>query len=521
MMKIKPWPIKIVFSFLGFLMVLVSIPLTVVLVEQAKSPLTKSSAATTWAFEETFDVGVPTSPSQSLLPKTFDYTATHRSHPAYTDGQNSDGTYSTWPADHGADCSGPPNQHDSTSSHRSDMTFPDKSFFICNNHMMSSMGEEEQGYSVTTFWPKQEFDFIAGGVLEFDLNLNPNPGRAWVEVMIAPRSQSKLGAARPGLPVSEHYPKEHILFRWNEPSTREISVGRGVEGESGVYASTKETGGWSSRYPTDPANTDRKIRRKMRITLSNNKIDWEIQKQDLVSFDKYSLDVPDGLPLNKGLVFFKTHNYTANKAGNLNLFTWHWDNIRFSGPKLAPYENYEYSNNVINLSSNGNTPIGTNETVTINLPKVGSNPVIMAQVIQAKIGQVLVSVNGRANIELPTVQNLNCSEEHWMTVRKQLDPSWLRVGANTFKFTVGPRPSCSGGFPWDGYTVKGFEVQFDGSTTPPVGKLGDLNNDNLVNILDLSILLSKFNTSDTAADLNKDGKVDLLDLSALLSKWGS
>lgn len=61
-----------------------------------------------------------------------------------------------------------------------------------------------------------------------------------------------------------------------------------------------------------------------------------------------------------------------------------------------------------------------------------------------------------------------------------------------------------------------------GTPPPPPGdKIGDLNKDGAVNILDLSILLSKFGSTDPVADINKDGKVDTLDLSTLLSKWGT
>jgi hypothetical protein len=52
------------------------------------------------------------------------------------------------------------------------------------------------------------------------------------------------------------------------------------------------------------------------------------------------------------------------------------------------------------------------------------------------------------------------------------------------------------------------------------GLPGDLNNDNTVNIQDLSILLSDYGTSNTAADINGDGTVDILDMSLLLSHYG-
>jgi hypothetical protein len=51
-------------------------------------------------------------------------------------------------------------------------------------------------------------------------------------------------------------------------------------------------------------------------------------------------------------------------------------------------------------------------------------------------------------------------------------------------------------------------------------KVGDLNADNIVNIFDLSIMLSKYNTNNAAADLNSDGTVNIFDLSILLSHYG-
>jgi len=49
---------------------------------------------------------------------------------------------------------------------------------------------------------------------------------------------------------------------------------------------------------------------------------------------------------------------------------------------------------------------------------------------------------------------------------------------------------------------------------------GDLNNDNTVNIQDLSILLSSYGTTNTTADINSDGTVNILDMSILLSNYG-
>jgi subtilisin family serine protease len=60
-------------------------------------------------------------------------------------------------------------------------------------------------------------------------------------------------------------------------------------------------------------------------------------------------------------------------------------------------------------------------------------------------------------------------------------------------------------------------------TTPGTGaprKTGDLNVDGRVNIFDLSILLTRWKSTNNTADINNSGRVDIFDLSILLSRWG-
>lgn len=58
------------------------------------------------------------------------------------------------------------------------------------------------------------------------------------------------------------------------------------------------------------------------------------------------------------------------------------------------------------------------------------------------------------------------------------------------------------------------------SASSKVQKVGDVNADDLINVYDLSLLLSKWGTNDSACDLNKDNLVNVYDLSMLLSNWG-
>ena len=51
-------------------------------------------------------------------------------------------------------------------------------------------------------------------------------------------------------------------------------------------------------------------------------------------------------------------------------------------------------------------------------------------------------------------------------------------------------------------------------------KVGDISGDGTVNVSDLSILISRWNSGDSDADLNSDGTVNVFDLSILISRWG-
>lgn len=419
----------------------------------------RSDSSFAWAFEETFD-GDPSAPSQDLLPQTFDYVVTHRTHPTEHFQE-----FESYPADHGMDCAGPdPSisplpQHSVVSSHYSTGTNPDASFFICKNHLMSSMGEIS-GYSVTTFWPKQEFDFSAGGVLEFEVNINDAHPRTWWEVLIAPRDEIKVGAAHEWLPIDETYPKDRIVFDF-QGSKRHVQVGANEKDPAGKMAEKDEVVKWAGRYPDDPANTDRRIRRTVRITFEQNRLIWAIEKAD-ETFDEYVVDVPQGLPFTRGLVLFKTHAYTPEKENNYDNYTFHWDNIRFTGPVVGLYENFE-TEEVVYMQGNGSKAIGLSETVSIDVPHVGAVPRLFGQVHNPMRGQVLLSINGGPNFEVhPYDYDENdCYSDGWKSFLLPLDASSLKPGTNTFTWTIGPRPGCAPDWLWDGYSIKGLEIQYN------------------------------------------------------------
>jgi hypothetical protein len=59
------------------------------------------------------------------------------------------------------------------------------------------------------------------------------------------------------------------------------------------------------------------------------------------------------------------------------------------------------------------------------------------------------------------------------------------------------------------------------TTTTLTPKPGDINGDNQINAIDLSLLLNAWATNNAASDINHDGTVNVLDLSVVLSHWGT
>jgi hypothetical protein len=394
---------------------------------------------------------------------------THRSHP----GEHFDTAYAPFLADHDQHCAGPDPaisplpQHHVETRQDTNGSNPDTSFFICRDHMMSSMGEVE-GYSVSSFWPRQEFNFSDGGVLEFDVNINDGHGvRSWWEVMIVPRDQLRVGSGPVDSPISETYPSDRIVLDFRR-NVRTIKVGTGDIDPDGWQAKSTQWGmwdfaWWSALHPGDPALDDARIRRTMRVQLQDDRIVWGIETAD-GTFDEFSVDVPGGLPFDQGLVLFKTHAYTPIKDGNLATYTFHWDNIRFDGPEVGFYDVHE-ADDVVYLQRNGHRNVGESQTVSIDLPAdPGANPALFGQVHQPKQGQVLLSINGGPNIAVsPPEYELNgCASTDWQSFRLELDAAQLRPGDNTLTWTIGPRPGCvTGAFMWDGFSVKYLHIQTD------------------------------------------------------------
>ena len=127
-----------------------------------------------------------------------------------------------------------------------------------------------------------------------------------------------------------------------------------------------------------------------------------------------------------------------------------------------------WASDVVDLQSNGDHPIGDSETVTIDLPATGPNPMLSGQLHQPIRGQVLLSINGGPSepVVLPDYVTGDCWSKDWKSFQIDLDPAQLRTGENTLTWTVGPRPDCAdqgigfdGPGAWDGFAAKALHIQ--------------------------------------------------------------
>jgi hypothetical protein len=144
-------------------------------------------------------------------------------------------------------------------------------------------------------------------------------------------------------------------------------------------------------------------------------------------------------------------------------------------------------------------------TATISVPVSGWNSANFASSINITAGtQYWIGVlgTGSGSLVVRSHQNGTC------TSKVNAAPNNWTSLHNPFGTTGGNFTSC----PLSAYIL----AASSGGT-----KVGDLNADGSVNIFDLSIMLSKYNTNNAGADLNSDGTVNIFDLSILLSHYGS
>lgn len=514
-MSLKPKPIKLLFSILGFLIILVSIPTTVVLVQQAKFPLTKSSAATTWAFEETFD-GAPTVPTPFKSPR-WDIVIDSNDIDGIMDGQTVAEAvgYATPDAielGHGPHCEppyDPTNPNNPNNIHTVPVDFDPLGFqqntrpllnFICNNHMMSVA---KAGYGISSFLPRQVFDWNGRtGLIEFETSLYPaQGGREWWDLYIAPPQEILLDHVRKDEGGDyEQMPKRALKFKFHGQkfNVNLIDNYQEIWGTSHWQKYGCQTGETTCAFPNDTSINDPRIRRNVRVQVSNTS--WKFQLEvdanaptnapsltyetiDGKRYWTFSGNWPQPLSFNQGLIRWGHHSYNATKDGNFgrpwSQFTFHWDNMRFDGPVIPSHTAFEPIAHFVDLR--GDPDPNKIRGVKINVNVAASdikNPRLVghinspltsqstAEIQTNSIGFQQFRVNGGPWQNVSYIKNIPI-DRTWTSFRNTLTN--VVAGENTIEFRYPFRPA---GATWqgNGYTVKDIEIQIDpvgGGGTPP------------------------------------------------------
>lgn len=216
----------------------------------------------------------------------------------------------SWSADHNIhnqDCGDPhTNSHTVTKANRPG------AFYVCRDHMMTTMGDVD-GYSMVWFTPNQTFN--GQRTVSWDVNSTYLGTRKWWEVAIIPAGSSEVTCIS-WLPCdAPGYARNSVI------------VGNRDDGVQ-VWANGDEVGlDWrrrcqgEQRYQLDPEGCNSKaIRRPWSVTDNGN-------GTLTVRFHTHSWTTPGSFPSGPFWVVFKDHNYTPDKDGRPQGYTWHWDNI--------------------------------------------------------------------------------------------------------------------------------------------------------------------------------------------------
>jgi hypothetical protein len=221
-----------------------------------------------------------------------------------------------WPGDHDLAC-GPPTT--SRTIHRNN---PSESFYMCVDHLMSSVGDTS-GYSVAWFSPNQVFGSVSS--VNFDVNLTDLGPRQWWKVGVvsdalytSSYSDAYDGKSVPGFLVSDVgssalrdnlATSDRLLATWS---------GQASAGWPGGYMKigNSNTGTTSNPTPNDKA-------KRHPISLVDN-------RNGTITFTVAGVSVTrsGSFPACPCRVVFYDHKYTPNKMDGAPAgYTWHWDNI--------------------------------------------------------------------------------------------------------------------------------------------------------------------------------------------------
>ncbi len=184
------------------------------------------------------------------------------------------------------------------------------SFYLCKNHMMSSMGHVDN-YSVIWFSPKQVFD--SANSVCFDVNLTDLGTRQWWKVGVVQSSAFNDGSFLVSDIPSSNLPT-------NLASSKLIAASWSGQGSAGYPGGKMKVGNTLTSAKSNPTPGDKATRHPVCFADNEN---------GTVTFTVagVSATVAGSFPSGPLRVVWYDHNYTPDKDGTPIGHTFHWDNI--------------------------------------------------------------------------------------------------------------------------------------------------------------------------------------------------
>jgi hypothetical protein len=269
------------------------------------------AAARTSAFFDAFD-GDPPAP-QPWKSAAWDLTVHSRDRDTWT-------APSAMHAQHGPDCSPPPEVHEIS-------TYED-AVYVCRDHLMTAIRGD--GYAAIYLTPNHMMDFSAGeAVLRFDMSTLRTSDGDWIELWVTPFEDNLQAPLDEWLPDLNGIPRNAIHVRM-ENVGRESAFKAFVVREFAAEPLAGSATGYERLLTPSATNRD-----TFEVRLSQTRVAF-----GMPGYGHWWVDTQiPALGWTTGVVQFGHHSYNPTRragghisdrpnSGTAN--TWHWDNVFIS-----------------------------------------------------------------------------------------------------------------------------------------------------------------------------------------------
>jgi hypothetical protein len=288
-----------------------------------------SAAPSPWS-DSLAEVGMPTTP-QMWQPSHWDVQVhTRDSHP----GDSIDAHQ----ADHGADCSAPPAQHQVSSWQQA--------VFACHNHVMTAIADS--GYGEVALTPDHMADWSNGPVtIGFSVSTQRTSSRDWITIVVSPFHEQLalpfdfFGVDLAGMPLHYVSLRADLDQSGSKVETHWHLLREAVGGGDGTDTGQVVADEWPYFEDQTHIPMSAVVRTPFEFTISQTNFLFRVAPNAPVGGGTVIFQGKWAKPLafTHGVVQFVHHSYNAGKCDVTHVScgpnTWHWSN--FSISSAVPY----------------------------------------------------------------------------------------------------------------------------------------------------------------------------------------